>query len=98
VAVVDVKNTRSGGDVFVCRVHTYLLHQWDGEFKPTSEMADPQWFEKRNLPIDDMMLADRIWVPPIMAGRKIYVQAKYGPFQKTLLGEVKIRYVDQLAA
>jgi 8-oxo-dGTP pyrophosphatase MutT (NUDIX family) len=98
VAVVDFENHTSGGDIFVCRVHTYLLHRWDGEFQTTAEMTDPQWFEKQNLPLDEMMPADRIWVPPLMAGKKLYAQAKYGPFQKTLLGEVKIKYLDQLAA
>ena len=97
VAVVDFTNHKTDGSIFVCRVHTYLLHHWDGEFRPTTEMADPQWFEKQNLPLDDMMPADRIWMPPLMAGRKMFVQASYGPFQKTLLGEVKIRYIDQLA-
>jgi 8-oxo-dGTP pyrophosphatase MutT (NUDIX family) len=98
VALVDFTNHTTEGGVFVCRVHIYLLNRWDGEFQPTKEMADPRWFEKQRPPLDAMMLADRVWVPPVMAGKKLYVQASYGPFQKTLLGDVKIRYIDRLAA
>jgi len=98
VAVVDFTNHTTEGGVFVCRVHVYFLHRWDGEFQPTPEMSDPRWFERQQLPLDAMMLADRYWLPPVMAGKKLYAQAEYGPSQKTLLGEVKIRYIESLAA
>ncbi len=98
VAVIDFTNHMSDGGIFVCRVHIYLLHRWDGEFQATKEWSDPRWFARQNPPLDEMMLADRIWLPPVMAGKKLYAQASYGPFQKTLLGEVKIRYLDALAA
>jgi 8-oxo-dGTP diphosphatase len=97
-ALVDFTNHLTDGGIFICRVHIYLLHQWEGEFQTTDEMSDPQWFHRQQLPFDEMMLADRVWVPPVMAGKRLYAQAEYGPFQKSLLGEVKIRYVEPLAA
>lgn len=42
-----------------------------------------------------MMPADRFWVPEILVGKKIIAEAHYGPFQKQLLKEVKINYVDK---
>ena len=94
VAIIDFKNTKTDGNVFVCRVHVYLLHQWEGDFQPTDEMASPTWFEKKELPLDGMMPADREWLPIVLDGKKIIGEAQYGPFQKTLLKEVKLRYVD----
>lgn len=31
-------------------------------------MLDPHWFSISNLPIEQMMLADLVWVPRILAG------------------------------
>lgn len=53
------------------------------------------WFDKNKLPLNEMMPADRFWVPEILVGKKIIAEAHYGPFQKQLLKEVKINYVDK---
>ena len=97
VAIIDFKNTKTDGNVFVCRVHIYLLHQWEGDFQPTDEMASPTWFEKKDLPLDGMMPADREWLPIVLAGKKIIGEAEYGPFQKTLLKNVELQYVDSFS-
>ena len=97
VAVIDFKNTKTDGNVFVCMVHVFLLHQWEGDFQPTDEMASPTWFEKKELPLDGMMPADREWLPIVLAGKKIIGKAEYGPFQKTLLKNVELQYVDSFS-
>ncbi len=97
VAIIDFHNTKSDSTIFTCRVQVYLSHQWEGEPQSTEEMASPTWFKKEELPLDKMMLADKEWLPIILAGKKIIADAKYGPFQKTLLGKVNITYVDYFA-
>jgi 8-oxo-dGTP diphosphatase len=97
VGIVDFHNTNSDRTVFVCRVHVFFLHQWEGEAQPTDEVIDPKWFDIGNLPLDEMMLADKIWLPMVLAGRKITAEAHYGPFQKSLLGEVKVQYVHSFS-
>ena len=97
VAVIDFKNTKTDGNVFVCMVHVFLLHQWEGDFQPTDEMASPTWFEKKELPLDGMMPADREWLPIVLAGKKIIGEAEYGPFQKILLKNVELQYVDSFS-
>jgi len=92
VAVVDFHNTKSDGSVFVCRVHVFLVKQWVGEPKETDEMITPTWFKE--LPLDNMMLADKFWLPPALSGKKITATAKYGPFQQELIGEVTIQEVE----
>ena len=93
MAIVDFHNTKSDGENFVCRVHVYLASRWTGEPQTTDEMATPTWFDINNLP-DKMMPADKQWLPIVLSGKKIMATAKLGPFQKTLLGEVKIRQVN----
>ena len=93
VAVIDFHNTKTDGTAFVCRVHIYLLLRWEGEFRTTDEIANPRWHRRDGLPLDEMMPADRAWLPPILAGRKLIGRAKYGPFQRELLEPMEIRYV-----
>lgn len=92
-AIVDFHNTKSDGSVFVCRVHVYLVSKWIGEPQATNEMASPTWFDMNQLP-DEMMPADKEWLPTILNGKKIMATAKLGPFQKTLLGKVELQQVD----
>lgn len=96
VAIVDFCNTKSDGSVFNCKVHVYLVSQWMGEPRMSDEMINPTWFDKEHLPLDEMLLADREWLPLVLDGKKIKAAAQYGPFQKTLLGKVEIQEVDSL--
>lgn len=94
IAIVSFRNTKSDGEIFVCKVHFYLVHNWTGEPKETEEMIRPTWFDIHNLPLKKMMPADRVWLPITLRGQKIIAEASLGPFQETLLEEVKITYVD----
>ncbi len=87
VAIIDFYNTKSDGEIFVCRVHFFIVREWKGEPKKTEDgaMIDPQPYNKNNLPIDKMMPADKEFFPLILNGKKIVGSAKYGPFQKELL-------------
>lgn len=90
-AIVDFENITSDGKTFVCRVHIFLAREWNGEPKETEEMADPRWFKINQLP--RMMPADRFWLPMVLAGKKIFGKAKYGPRQKVLIGRVKTKEI-----
>jgi 8-oxo-dGTP pyrophosphatase MutT (NUDIX family) len=94
MAIMYVHNAKAKGGVFVCKVHVFLLYRWEGVFKSTKEITDPTWFPKKELPLRQMMPADPHWLRIVLAGRKIIGTAHYGPFQKTLIGEVKFRFVD----
>ena len=91
IAVVDFHNTKTDGEMFRCRVHTYVLTGWHGEAEPTEEMIEPAWYPVDALPFDRMMLADKHWMPiALAASAPIYVQAWYGPKRQTLLRTVEI--------
>lgn len=94
VAIVDFCNTKSDGETFVCRVHFFIIKKWIGEANETDEMVDPLFFDIDNLPLDQMMPADREFFPQILNGKKIVAKANYGPYQKELIGNVLIKEVD----
>lgn len=97
VAIVNFHNTKSDGEIFVCRVYVYLVRKWIGEPKETEEMLTPTWFSIKNLPFDQMMLADKVWLPEVLIGKRIIAEAYYSPFQKELLGKVIFKQVDDFA-
>jgi 8-oxo-dGTP diphosphatase len=95
VAVIDFHNATAEGKTFVCRVHVFFLYKWEGEPLETDEMATPTWFGFNNLP-DNLMLADKTWLPLVLEGKRIRARAYYGPYQKMLIGKVEVKEVKYL--
>ena len=94
VGIIDFHNVESNGKPFICKMHVYLVAQWEGHPQETEEMKKPTWFKKDQLPIGNLMLADKYWMPIVLSGKKIIASAKYGAFQRILIGSVNIRRVD----
>ena len=94
VAIIDFHNHKSDGTMFVCRVHFFFSDRWFGELKETEEMVIPTFFNKDNIPFGQMMPADRHFLPILLGGNKIIAEYCYSPFQKSLIGESVIQYVD----
>lgn len=57
-------------------------------------MIDPKWFAVEDLPLNEMMPADRQWLPVALSGKKITAKAYLSPFQEQSLADVEIEYVD----
>ena len=94
VAVVDFENTKSDDTHFICRVHFFIIRGWTGEAVDTDEMIDAKYYKIDDLPLGEMMPADREFFSLILHdGKKILGKAKYGPYQKELLGPVIIEEV-----
>ncbi len=94
IAVVDFHNTKADGSTFTCRVHSFITYQWTGVPEATPEMGKPEWFEISNLPFDQMMPADRFWLPLALEGKKVYGQAWYGPHQEELLRPMELKVLS----
>ena len=97
-AIVDFHNEKSDGSIFISRVHFFLCRNWKGESIETEDgaMATPTFFDIDNLPFDKMMPADRKFMPFILKGKKVLVEAYYSPFQKELKRKVEIKEVEFL--
>lgn len=48
----------------------YFVYKWEGE-PVLSEEMEPRWFAADALPFDEMWEADRIWLPRLLAGKKL---------------------------
>ncbi len=93
-ALLRFKNTAADGQTTTCNIHVYLIHQWKGDPRPTRTMITPTWFDLDKLPLEQLMPADRTWLPLVLRGRKLEVEAWYGPYQEELLGPILIQHVD----
>lgn len=94
VAEVTFNNTKSDGSQFVCLVHVYTISFWLGQLKTTKEMADPTRFLLNAVPYEEMMPADRDWLPPVLIGQKVKAEVWYGPHQANLLKPTVAQIVD----
>lgn len=97
VAIIDFHNTKTDGETFVCKVHIFWIKDWEGIPQESEEMATPTLFEINNLPLEKMMPADKEWLPLVLAGKKLIAEYFYGPFQKELTKERKIRLVKSFS-
>ena len=48
----------------------YIAQNYEGEIIETEEMR-PTWFSINEIPYDRMFAADQIWLPEVLAGKKI---------------------------
>lgn len=48
----------------------YLVRTWEGTPRLSDEM-EPRWFLPKDLPYGGMWEADRIWLPLVLAGKKL---------------------------
>jgi 8-oxo-dGTP pyrophosphatase MutT (NUDIX family) len=102
IAIGDITTTKSDGTDFVCRIHFFTATVWTGEFMTTKDIIDPQWYDVLHLPIEELMLADKLWLPVALeqnvgnAHQKYLVGAHYGPYQESLIGSVTLTPVEVL--
>lgn len=64
-----------GHPKFFCYV--YLAHAWSGQPKDTEEMHAHQMFPTTNLPLEEMLPADKKWLPLVLRGNKIRACVRY---------------------
>lgn len=48
----------------------YFAQDWEGTPHLSEEM-EPRWFSPAEFPYEEMWMADRIWLPMILSGKKI---------------------------
>ena len=63
-----------GSQLFEC--HVFLVRDWQGETGESEEMR-PHWFPISQLPFEEMWVADRKWIPLILAGKKLEAEVNF---------------------
>ena len=65
----------------------YIAQNYAGEIVETEEMR-PTWFKINEIPYDRMFAADQIWLPEVLAGKKISAEIVFDKDFNTL--DIKI--------
>jgi 8-oxo-dGTP pyrophosphatase MutT (NUDIX family) len=73
VAVIDFYV----GNAINFKCHVFFVHDWQGEFIESDEMAYPEAYDLDKLPSDQMWDGDRVWLPIVFSGKKIHGKAYY---------------------
>ena len=59
------------------RVHIFTATKWDGEPKETDEMKKIAWYKINGINYDDFLLADKLFIPQILAGKSVKGSIEY---------------------
>jgi len=94
IAVANFCNVDEVGEESYCVVHFYIARKWSGVIGETPEMIKPPWYDWDRLPYDRMIPTDMFWLPQALSGKRLLVQAKLGPGQKEIIGQVEVREVE----
>jgi len=74
-------------------VHVFLAKLWQGEPVESEEML-PQWFKIKEIPFDKMWDDDRIWLPQVLAGKKL--KADFIFKKGEIIDEHKVEVVESI--
>lgn len=59
-------------------VYFFFLGTWSGKPKETSEMGKPTFFKLDEIPYGEMMPADRVFLPKMLANEKVLADVYFG--------------------
>jgi ADP-ribose pyrophosphatase YjhB (NUDIX family) len=89
MAEVLFHNARKDGSRYDFYVHVFFAHQFSGTPRDGDGMKDPRWHNQGRMPWKQMIVGDRYWLPPVIAGKKITAEIWYGPCEgKVIKGPV----------
>jgi ADP-ribose pyrophosphatase YjhB (NUDIX family) len=66
------------------KVYVFLATRFEGEPRSTPEMQDPTWYELDCIPFGQMLPADPLWIPMVLAGRRIVADVDYSADMATV--------------
>lgn len=76
-------------------VHVFLAVTWAGDLRETDEMA-PAWFPIDEIPHNQMWADDALWLPLVLAGKRIEAEFTFADDNETIVG-FAIREFGELA-
>ncbi len=74
-------------------VHVFLAKLWQGEPAESEEML-PKWFKTREIPFSKMWDDDKIWLPQVLAGKKL--KADFIFKQGEIIDKHKVEIVESV--
>lgn len=70
-------------------VLVYIIDKWTGRPKETEEVK-PKWFPKNKLPFDKMWADDQLWLPHVLAGKRIHAEFTFDKNQNISEYSIKV--------
>ncbi len=69
-------------------VHVFLASKWEGEPTESEEMF-PKWFDRQEIPYQEMWDDDKIWLPHVLTGKKLEADFVFREGEKIDRHEIK---------
>lgn len=76
-------------------VHVFLSDDFSGETQETDEMK-PEWFDVDEIPYDKMWPADKLWLPLVLAGKKVRGWVLYDNKESKKILDKELREVSEI--
>lgn len=90
IGVISYSNQKEDGRLKEVEVHFYLVHTWDREPQGGEEMDTPTWFSFDELPVDEMMPTDRMWLPRAFKGERFIGSVLHGENKEILNSDITV--------
>ncbi len=68
--------------------HVYFCDEWQGDPSETEEMK-PEWFKISDIPYEQMWADDKLWLPQVLAGEKVYGEFTFNEDDTILTHDVR---------
>jgi 8-oxo-dGTP diphosphatase len=52
-------------------MYVFMVAEFEGELIDSDQLDELQWFDIQNLPFEKMLPDDKIWMPPILEGKRV---------------------------
>jgi mutator protein MutT len=72
----------------IITMHVFISTKWNGEPVETEEM-NPKWFDKNDIPFEQMWPDDKFWLPLVIEGNKIQAQFRLDKDDKIISHNIK---------
>jgi len=83
-AIVHCYNWDKYNRPFTCKVFVSRIKQWQGQPHDTQEMTNFQVFNRRQLPLKQMLAGDASWMPHVLTGERLQTDVYYAPDMEKL--------------
>ncbi len=75
-------------NILIFKVHIFVVTGWNGDPKDTKEMCKFTWFPFDEIPVDNMLAGDVVWLKMILMGKKVKGSVYYDGAMNLLHHEI----------
>lgn len=76
------------GEHSIMEMFIYNCYAYTGQIRETDEIK-PAWYDKNNVPFDQMLADDKLWLPQVLQGNKVKGDVKFDNNMNMLHNNIK---------